>query len=83
MYLAGHFIQDKRPFSKKFWGHRTAIYVMLAKQLKALQWNKIYAALKYNEGYQERLKVFSQPVEHWTDDPEEYFIVGSDPAVRE
>ena len=83
MYLTGHFIQDKRSFSEKFWGHRTTIYVKLAKQLSDLQWNRIYAALEYSEGFQERLRAFSRPVEHWTDDPEEYFIMGSDHAVGE
>ena len=32
---------------------------------------------------EEKLKEFSRPVEHWTDNPDEYFIVGSDPAEEE
>ena len=80
MYSTGHFIQDKRPFSEKYWGHRTKIYVKLAKQLLPAQWKAIYGGLDYSAGYQESLREFSRPVEHWTDDPEEYFIVGSDPV---
>jgi len=83
MHSTGYFIEDKRPFSEKFWGHRTAVYVRLGKQLSASQWDSFYAALGYTEGVQEKLKEFSRPVEHWTDDPEEYFIVGSDPAEAE
>ena len=83
MHSTGYFVEDKLPFSEKFWGHRTAVYIKLATQLSPSQWNSFYGGLKYTEGVQEKLKEFSRPVEHWTDDPEEYFVVGSDPAEAE
>jgi len=53
------------------------------KALSVPQWNNFYAALGVAGEVQEKLKDFSKPVEHWTDDPDEYFIVGSDPAEAE
>ena len=79
MHTTGHFIKDKRPFSEKGWGHRTAIYVKLTKELKDSQWDSFYSGMEYTEGAHKRLKEFSKPVESWTNDPDEYFIVGSDP----
>ena len=73
----------KHPFSEKFWGHRTVVYVKLAKELSDSQWDSFYAGLELAEGVEGKRKEFSRPVEHWTDDPEEYFIVGSDPAEAE
>ena len=46
MHLTGYFVEDKCPFSEKFWGHRTAIYVKLAKGLTASQWNSFYAGVR-------------------------------------
>lgn len=83
MHSTGHFVEDKRAFSEKLWGHRTAIYIKLAKQLSNSQWNSFYAGMAYTEGIHEKFKEFRQPVEHWTDDPDEYFIVGSDPPEIE
>ena len=80
MHSTGYYIKDERPFSEKFWGHRTAIYVKLAKELSDSRWDGIYAALAHTEDVHEKLKEFSKPVEQWTDDPDEYFIAGSDPT---
>ena len=83
MHSTGWFIEDKRPYSEMFWGHRMVIYVKLAKELSSSQWDSFYAALGYSEGVQDKLGEFSKPVEHWTDNPDECFIVGSDPAEME
>ena len=83
MHSTGYFIEDKRPFSEKTWGHRTAIYVKLSKELSNSQWNSIYGGLEVTEDVHKRLNEFSRPVEQWTDNPEEYFIVGSDPPDTE
>jgi hypothetical protein len=83
MHSTGYFIKDDRPFSEKFWGHRTAIYIKLAKELSSSKWNGFNGALANAKGIQEKLKECSRPVERWTNDPEEYFIVGSDPAEPE
>jgi hypothetical protein len=80
MHSTGMFIDDGRPFSEKVWGARTAIYVKLAQEMSAPQWGKLYGMLRVNEEMLEELKEHSKPIEHWTDDPEEYFIVGSDPT---
>ncbi|KAF9641975.1 hypothetical protein BDM02DRAFT_3133425 [Thelephora ganbajun] len=80
MHSTSWFIEDKCPFSEKFWGHQTAIYVKLMKELSTSQWNTFYTGLGYTEGVHEKLNEFSRPVKRWTDDPDEYFIVGSDPA---
>ena len=83
MHSTGHYIKDERPFSEKFWSHRTAIYIKLAKDLSSSRWDSVYAALAHTEGVHEKLSEFSKPVEHWTDDPDEYFIMESDPADAE
>jgi len=83
MHSTGYFIKDKRSYSEKFWGQRTAIYVKLAKEMSASQWNNLYAAIRFAGGVQDKLEEFSKPVQHWTDDPDEYFIMGSDPAEAE
>jgi len=83
MHSTGFYIKDERAFSEKFWGHRTAIYVKLAKEISDSRWDSFYAALAYTEGVHEKMSEFSRPVEHWTDNPDEYFIVGSDPVDAE
>jgi len=83
MHSTGYFIEDKRPFSEKFWGHRTAIYIKLAKDLSASQWKNFYGALSYTGDIQGKLEEYGRPVEHWTDNPDEYFIMGSDPVEEE
>ena len=83
MHSTGYFIEDRRPFSEKFWGHRTAIYVKLVKELSDSKWEAFYAALAYSEGVQEKLSECSKPAETWTNDPNDYFIVGSDPVEEE
>ena len=83
MHSTGTYIQDKRPFSEKFWGHRTAIYVKLVKDLSITQWNNFYAGLGFAGEMEEKFNEFSRPVEHWTDNPDEYFIAGSDPVEGE
>ena len=83
MHSTGYYIKDERPFSEKFWGHRTAIYIKLAKELSDSRWDGFYAALAYTEGFHEKQSEFSKPVQRWTDDPDEYFIAGSDPADAE
>ena len=80
MHSTGYFIKDERSFSEKWWGHRTVIYIKLAKELSTSRWNGINGALASAKALQDKLKESSKPVERWTNDPEEYFIVGSDPA---
>ena len=80
MHSTGHFIKDDRPFSEKFWGHRTAIYLKLAKGLSNSKWDGFNGALASAQDIQRKLKECSKPVERWTSDPEEYFIIASDPA---
>ena len=79
MHSTGYFIKDERPFSEKLWGHRTAIYIKLVKELSASKWRGFNGALATSQSIQEQLNEY-RPVEHWTDDPEQYFIMGSDPA---
>ena len=83
MHSTSYYIKDERPFSEKFWGHRTMIYIKLAKELSDSRWDGFYSALAYTEGVHEKMSEFSKPVEHWTNDPDEYFIVGSDPVSEE
>jgi len=83
MHSSGYFIEDKRPFSEKFWGHRTAIYVKLTKDLSTSQWKNFYGALSYTGDIQGKLQEYGRPVEHWTDNPDEYFIMESDPVEEE
>ena len=74
----GHFVEDPRPFSEKAWGHRTPIYLKLAKKMSAAQWAGFYGMLHTHEKIKNQLEEYSKPAEQWTDDPDEYFIVGSD-----
>ena len=83
MHSTGRLIQDKRAFSEVNWGSRTRVYIKLAGQMNDSQWTKFYSALDFAGEMEEKLKEFSRPVEHWTDNPDEYFIVGSDPAEEE
>ena len=83
MHSTGHFIEDKRAFSAVGCGHRTAVYLKLANELTISQWNSFYTSLRLAGDFQEKLKEFSRPVENWTDDPNAYFIMGSDPAEEE
>ena len=83
MHSTGFYIKDERAFSEKFWGHRTAIYVKLAKEISDSRWESFYMALAHTEEVHEKMSEFSKPVEHWTDNPDEYYIVGSDPVDAE
>ena len=83
MHSTGYFIKDERAFSEKWWGHRTTIYIKLVKELSNSRWNGINGALASAKDLLDKLKKASQPVVRWTNDPEEYFIVGSDPAEPE
>jgi hypothetical protein len=56
------------------------IYLKLAKDMTASQWTKFYGMLRVHGDILEKLKESTKPAEHWDDDPEEYFIMGSDPA---
>jgi len=80
MHSQGFFIKDCRSFSEKNWGHRTAIYLKLAGDMTAAQWAGFYGMLRVHEDIRDKLEEFSKPAEQWTDDPNEYFIAGSDPA---
>jgi len=80
MHSQGFFIKDRRSFSEKNWGHRTAIYLKLAKDMTATQWAGFYGMLRVHEDIQDKLEEFSKPAEQWTDDPDEYFIAASDPT---
>ena len=80
MHSTGCFIKDKRSFSEKHWGHRTAIYSELATDPTPSQWNKFYASLRVNSGFQDKLNKCSWPMMDQTDNPQHYFIAGSDPA---
>ena len=79
MHAQGFFIKNHQSFSEKSWGHRTAVYLKLAKDMTAAQWAPFYGMLRVHEDIQDKLKEFSKPAEQWTDDPDKYFIVGSDP----
>lgn len=79
MHTLGQFVEDTRPFSEKYWGPRTAVYVKLAKDMTSAQWTGFYRMLRVHEDIQEKMEEFSKPAERWTDDPDEYFIMGSDP----
>ena len=83
MHSTSYYIKDYHPFSKKFWGHRITIYIKLTKELSDLWWDGTYAGLVHAEDIHEKLREFSKPVEQWTDDPNEYFIAGSDPTKAE
>ena len=47
------------------------------KEVLDSQWNGIYRGLEYTGGVNEKLNESSKPVEMWTDNPQEYFIVSS------
>lgn len=79
MHAQGFFIKCRRSFSEKSWGHRTAIYSKLAKAMTAGQWAGFYGMLRVHEDIQDKMDEFGKPAEQWTDDPNEYFIVASDP----
>ena len=78
-HTLGYFVKDGCPFSDKSWGHRTAVYLKLAKDMTATQWARFYGMLRVHEDIQDKLEEFSKPAEQWTNDPDEYIIVGSDP----
>ena len=80
MHSTGHFIKDNCPFPEKFWGHQMAIYVKLTKGLSSSKWDGFNGTLAFAQGFQDKLKECSKPVKCWTDDPDEYFIIVSDPA---
>lgn len=83
MHTLGYFIKGRQSFSEKSWGHRTAVYMKLAKDMTATRWARFYGMLRVHEDIQTKLKEFSKPAEQWTDDPKEYFIAGSDPPEEE
>ena len=64
MHSTSYYIKDERPFSEKFWGHRTMIYIKLVKELPDLQWDGLYSALAYTEGVHKKMSKFSKLVEH-------------------
>ena len=80
MHSQGFFIKDRRSFSEKNWGHRTVIYLKLANDMTATQWARFYSMLRVHEDIQDKLEESGEPAEKWTDDPNKYFIAGSDPA---
>ena len=55
----------------------------LAKEMSAAQWAQFYSMLRAHEKIQDGLKEFSKPAKPWTDNPNEYFIAGSDPLEEE
>ena len=63
MHSMGHYIEDTCSFSEKMWGHWTAIYTKLTKEVLDSQQNGIYRGLEYTEGVNEKLNEFSKPVE--------------------
>ena len=77
MHTLGFYVKDHRSFSKKAWGHRTPIYLKLAKNMSATQWAQFYSMLHVHKKIEDGLKEFSKPAEPWTNNPDEYFIVGS------
>ena len=79
MHTLGQFVEDTCPFSEKYWGPQTAVYVKLAKDMTSAQWTGFYHMLHIHEDIQEKMEEFSKLAERWTDDPDEYFIMGSDP----
>ena len=79
MHTLGHFIEDGCSFSEKSWGHQTAIYLKLVKDMTAAQWAGFYGMLRVHEDIQEKMEEFIKPAESWADDPDEYFILGSEP----
>ena len=51
--------------------------------MTAAQWAGFYGMLHVHEVILDKLEEFSQPAEKWMDDPNKYFIVGSDLAPEE
>ena len=80
MHSLGFFVKGCDSFSEKSWGHRTPVYLKLAKDMTASQWARFYGMLRVHENIQDKLKEFNKPAEQWTNDPDEYFITGSDPT---
>ena len=83
MHSTGYFIDDKRPFSEKNWSGRTEIYIKLIKELSNSRWDGFYAGLACTADIEEKLDECSRPAGTWTNDLNEYFIVGSDPVEEE
>ena len=68
MHSTGYFIEDKRSFSEKFWGHRTAIYIKLVMEPSDSRWGSFHAALSYSEDVQEkveRVQQASRDLDQW------------------
>lgn len=82
MHTQGFFIKTGRSFSDKSWGHRTAIYLKLAKDMTASQWGSFYRMLHVHEDIQDKLEEFTKPAKQYTNDPNEYFIAESDPEAE-
>lgn len=83
MHTLGYFVEDGHPFSERRWGQRTAVYLKLAKDMTATQWASFYLMLRVHEDIQEKMEEFIvKPAESWSDDPNEYFILGSEPEVE-
>ena len=59
------------------------LMLKLVGELTNSRWGGFYAGLAFSQDVQEKLSECSKPVETWTDDPNEYFIVGSDPVEEE
>jgi hypothetical protein len=83
MHSFGFFIKSNSSFSEASCGSRTAIYLKLIGDMTPHQWARFYATLQVHENIRNKLKEFGQPAEEWTDDPNKYFIAGSDPADDE
>ena len=47
--------------------------------MTAGQWAGFYGMLRVHKDIQDKMDEFGKPAEQWTDDPNEYFIVASDP----
>lgn len=47
------------------------------------QWGYFYSMLCVHENILNKLKEFNKPAEQWTNDPNEYFIVRSNPILEE
>lgn len=83
MHTLGYFIEDGHPFSERHWGQRTTIYLKLAKDMTTAQWASFYLMLHVHEDIQEKMEEFIiKPAESWSDNPNEYFILGSEPEVE-
>ena len=47
------------------------------------QWDRFYAGLGTTGEISEKLRECSQPKQNWTNDPEQYRIIGSDPVEED